>query len=61
MKLWRSMMKLPQPVKGAVVAYLIVFAVVFVSVPASAMFSQGKLNPVLRWGMGARNDPIPPR
>jgi hypothetical protein len=27
--------------------------VVFVSVPASAMFSQGKLNPVLPWGMDA--------
>jgi hypothetical protein len=53
MKLWRSMMKLPQPVKGALVAYLIVFAVVFVSVPASAMFSQGKLNSVLPWGMAA--------
>jgi hypothetical protein len=53
MKLWRSMMKLPQPLKGGLVAYLIAFAVVFVSVPASAVFTQGKLNPVMPWGMGA--------
>ncbi|MCU1532253.1 MAG: hypothetical protein JWO49_1824 [Arthrobacter sp.] len=53
MKFWRSMMKLPQPLKGCLVAYLIAFAVVFVSVPASAISSQGKLNPVMPWGMGA--------
>jgi hypothetical protein len=53
MKLWRSMMKLPQPLKGCLVAYLIAFAVVFVSVPASAILSQGKVNPVMPWGLGA--------
>ena len=53
MKLWRSMMKLPQPVKGGLVAYLIAFAVVFVSVPASAIFSQGKQNPVMPWALTA--------
>ena len=37
MQLWRSMMKLPQPVKGGLVAYLIVFGVVFLSVPVSAL------------------------
>lgn len=34
------MMKLRQPVKGGLVAYLIAFAVVFVSVPASAIFTR---------------------
>ena len=53
MQLWHSMMKLPQPVKGGLVAYMITFAVVFVSVPASAIFSKGKVNPVMPWGMGA--------
>ena len=53
MKLWRSMMKLPQPVKGGLVAYLSAFAVVFLSVPASVMFGQGKQNPVLPWGVAA--------
>jgi hypothetical protein len=51
MKLWRSMMKLPQPLKGGLVAYLIAFAVVFVSVPASAIFTQGKQNPLMPWGL----------
>jgi hypothetical protein len=45
MKLWRSIMKLPQPLKGCPVAYLIAFAVVLVSVPASGIFTQGKQNP----------------
>jgi hypothetical protein len=53
MKLWRSMMKLPQPVKGGLVAYLIAFAVVFLSVPASAIFNLGKQNPVMPWGVAA--------
>ena len=52
MKLWRSMMKLPQPVKGCLVAYMIVFAVVFLSVPATAFSGPGRLNPVMPWGMG---------
>ena len=46
MKLWRSVMKLPQPLKGCLVAYLIVFVVAFVSIPASAVFNQGKASPV---------------
>jgi len=53
MKLWRSMMKLPQPVKGGLIAYLITFVVVFLSVPASVMLGQGKQNPVLPWGVAA--------
>jgi hypothetical protein len=52
MKLWRSTMKLPQPLKGCFAAFLIIFAVVFVSVPVSAIFSQGKPSPVVLWGMG---------
>jgi hypothetical protein len=52
MKLWRSVMKLPQPLKGCLVAYLIVFVVAFVSIPASAVFNQGKASPVTFWGMG---------
>jgi hypothetical protein len=47
------MMKLPQPVKGCLVAYLIVFGVVFVSVAATVSSGQGRLNPVMPWGMGA--------
>jgi hypothetical protein len=53
MKFWRSMMKLPQPVKGCLVAYLIAFAAAFVSVPASALFGQGRLNPLTPWLMAA--------
>jgi hypothetical protein len=53
MKLWRSVMKLPQPLKGCIIAYLIVFAAVFVSVPASAFLTQGKQNPVMPWGVAA--------
>lgn len=53
MKPWRSMMKLRQPVKGGLVAYLIAFAVVFVSVPASAIFTEGKQNPVMPWSLTA--------
>ena len=47
------MMKLRQPVKGGLVAYLIAFAVVFVSVPASAIFTEGKQNPVMPWSLTA--------
>lgn len=32
---------------------MIAFAVVFVSVPASSMFNQGKVSPLMPWGMGA--------
>ena len=53
MQLWRSMMKLPQPVKGGLDAYLIVFGVVFLSVPASALFGLREQNPVMPWGMPA--------
>ncbi|MCB5275973.1 hypothetical protein BJG92_03528 [Arthrobacter sp. SO5] len=53
MKFWRSIMKLPQPLKGGLVAYVIVFAVAFLSVPASAIFSPGKASPVTFWGIGA--------
>jgi hypothetical protein len=53
MKFWRSMMRLPQPVKGCLVAYMIVFAVVFLSVPAAAFSGPGRPNPVTPWGMGA--------
>lgn len=53
MKFWRSMMKLPQPVKGCLVAYVIVFGVVFLSVPATAFSGPGHANPVMPWGMGA--------
>lgn len=53
MKFWRSIMKLPQPLKGGLVAYVIVFAVAFLSVPASAIFSPGNASPVTLWGIGA--------
>jgi hypothetical protein len=53
MQLWRSMMKLPQPVKGGLIAYLIVFGVVFLSVPVSALFDLGEQNPVMPWGVAA--------
>jgi hypothetical protein len=47
------MMKLPQPVKGCLVAYVIAFAAAFVSVPASALTGQGRLNPLTPWLMVA--------
>lgn len=53
MKFWRSMMKLPQPVKGCLVACLITFAAAFVSVPAAALFGQDRLNPLTPWLMAA--------
>ena len=53
MKFWRSIMKQPQPEKGCLIAYLIVFGVVFVSVAATVSSGQGRLNPVMPWGMGA--------
>jgi hypothetical protein len=53
MKLWHSVMKLPQPLKGCFIAFLIAFAVAFLSIPASAIFNQGKASPVSFWGMGA--------
>jgi len=40
MRIWRSVMKLPQPIKGCVVVYLIVFAAAFVSVPLTAFSGQ---------------------
>jgi hypothetical protein len=53
MQLWRSMMKLPQPVKGCMVAYLIVFAVTFVSVPLLVLIGQEHAVNVAPWTMGA--------
>lgn len=53
MKLWRSMMNLPQPVKGCLVAYLIVFAAVFVSVPLLALIGREQAASVTPWTMGA--------
>jgi hypothetical protein len=53
MQLWRSMMKLPQPVKGCLVAYLIVFAVVFLSVPLLAIIGQEQAVNLAPWTMGA--------
>lgn len=53
MKLWRSMMNLPQPIKGCVVVYLIVFAVAFVSVPLLALIGQEHAINVAPWTMGA--------
>ncbi|MET1088002.1 MAG: hypothetical protein ABWY04_12920 [Arthrobacter sp.] len=53
MKLWRSMMGLPQPVKGCLVAYLIVFAAVFVSVPFLGLIGREQAGSVTPWTMGA--------
>jgi hypothetical protein len=53
MKLWRSMMNLPQPVKGCLIAYLIVFAAAFVSVPLLALIGQEHAVNVAPWTTGA--------
>lgn len=53
MKLWRSMMGLPQPVKSCLVAYLIVFAAVFVSVPLLGLIGREQAGRVTPWTMGA--------
>ena len=53
MKLWRSMMRLPQPVKGCLVAYLIVFAADFVSVPLMAFAGRELAVNVTPWTMRA--------
>jgi hypothetical protein len=53
MKLWRSMMKLPQPIKGSVVVYLIVFVLAFVSVPLLALIGQNDTVNVTPWTSGA--------
>jgi hypothetical protein len=53
MKFWRSMMNLPQPVKGCLVIYLIVFAAAFVSVPLLALLGQAQAVNVTPWTMGA--------
>jgi hypothetical protein len=52
-KLWRSMMNLPQPIKGCVVVYLIVFALAFVSVPLLALTGQNDTVNVTPWTTGA--------
>jgi hypothetical protein len=53
MKLWRSMMNLPQPIKGCVVVYLIVFALAFVSVPLLALTGQNDTVNMTPWTTGA--------
>jgi hypothetical protein len=53
MKLWRSMMNLPQPIKGCAVVYLIVFAVAFVSVPLLAFVGKEYSVNVAPWTIGA--------
>jgi hypothetical protein len=53
MKLWRSMMNLPQPIKGCAVVYMVVFAVAFVSVPLLAFTGQEYALKVAPWTMGA--------
>ena len=53
MKFWRSMMALPQPVKGCLMFYLIAFAVAFVSIPATAFVGRGQANGIVPWTMGA--------
>jgi hypothetical protein len=53
MNFWRSMMNLPQPVKGCLVAYLVVFAVVFLSVPLLAIIGQEQAVSVAPWTRGA--------
>lgn len=55
MKLWRSMMALPQPVKGCLLFYLIAFGVAFVSIPAMAFAGQGQANAVVPWTMGVED------
>jgi hypothetical protein len=47
------MMNLPQPIKGCVVVYLIVFALVFVSVPLLALTGQNDTVNVTAWTAGA--------
>lgn len=53
MKLWRSMMKLPQPIKGCVVVYLIFFAAAFVSVPLTAFSGREQPGSLVPWTFGA--------
>lgn len=53
MQLWRSMMKLPQPVKGLFVLYVVVFAVTFVSVPVAAWTGQAASTDLTRWTFAA--------
>jgi hypothetical protein len=53
MKLWRSMMNLPQPLRGCLVVYLIVFAAAFVSVPLTALAGEERAIMVVPWTMGA--------
>jgi hypothetical protein len=52
MKFWRSMMNFPQPLKGCFIAYLVVFAAAFVSVPLMAFAGQNQ-PAVMPWAMGA--------
>lgn len=52
MKFWRSVMQLPQPVKGCLMAYMIVFGVAFVSVPLMALAGKEHAVTVAPWTMG---------
>jgi hypothetical protein len=52
-KFWRSMMQLPQPVKGCLMAYMIVFGAAFVSVPLMALAGKEQAVAVAPWTMGA--------
>lgn len=53
MKLWRSMMALPQPLKGCLFAYFLAFGVAFVAIPAMSFAGRGQATAVVPWTMGA--------
>lgn len=53
MQLWRAVRKLPQPVKGLFVLYMVVFAVAFLSVPLAAFTGQAQSAEVVPWTFGA--------
>ncbi|MBD1543590.1 hypothetical protein G9E11_15365 [Arthrobacter sp. IA7] len=53
MNFLRGMMALPQPVKGCLLAYLIVFAVAFVAIPITALTGRGQMNHAVLWIVAA--------
>ena len=53
MKLWRSMMALPQPVNGCLFAYFLAFGLAFVSIPVMSLAGRGQATAVVPWTMGA--------
>lgn len=53
MNLWRSMMKLPQPVKGCLVAFTVLFAVAFISLLFGPALGQEVTVGVTPWATGA--------